>query len=56
MKACRAAAPLLARVLDRYGNAVDAVAAADSRFAVATVEVLRARGLVGRVVTGRSGG
>lgn len=46
-----AAEPLVAGVLDRYGNAVDAVAAADSRFAVAAVEVLRARGLVGRVVT-----
>lgn len=47
----RAVGPLVTGTLDRYGNAVDAVAAADSRFAVATVEVLRARGLIGRVVT-----
>lgn len=47
----RAVGPLVTGTLDRYGNAVDAVAAADSRFAVAAVEVLRARGLVGRVVT-----
>lgn len=47
----RAVGPLVTGTLDRYGNAVDAVAAADSRFAVAAVEVLRARGLAGRVVT-----
>ncbi|MEW6771294.1 MAG: sugar ABC transporter substrate-binding protein [Bacillota bacterium] len=43
--------PLMEGILVRYGNAVNAVAAADSRLAVAAIEVLRARGLVDAVVT-----